>query len=181
MKTHPISVCLALAAIIALIVAACAINQKHGPGVSIHETYVEIYPGTKISSADQKALDAVLNKFSKSFYKIRTYEHGKLVKTQGSLEETRIDQILVAEAKKASLKGVSESTQQIGIAIQTGTTFKTAFMVYVNRPSSPPPAPAWTKPSAIDLQISKRLVSRVRPILQKYSHQLALQSERTGN
>src|SRR6476646_1491443 len=62
-KRHRVPTYVVLGVIIALIVGACAITQKHGPGVSIHETFVEIYPGTKISSADQKALDAVLKHF----------------------------------------------------------------------------------------------------------------------
>jgi hypothetical protein len=88
-KKHPVPTYVVLGVIIALIVVACAITQKHGPGVSIHETFVEIYPGTKISSADQKALDAVLKQFSKSLYKIRTYDRGKLVKTQGGSSKAR--------------------------------------------------------------------------------------------
>ena len=63
-KTHPILKYVALGVSIALVVVACTITQKHAPGVSIHETFVEIYPGTKISSDDQKALDAVLKNFN---------------------------------------------------------------------------------------------------------------------
>jgi hypothetical protein len=157
-KKHPVSTYVVLGVIIALVVVACAITQKHGPGVSIHETFVEIYPGTKISSADQKALDAVLKQFSKSLYKIRTYDRGKLVKTQGSLEEARIDQTLVADASIASQKGVSVSTLQIG---KSGWTQQ-----------SPSPSPVSGSPT--ELEVSKRLVSRVTPILQKYSQQPAL-------
>jgi hypothetical protein len=159
MKTHPISVCLVLAASISLIVVACTITQKHGPGVSIHETSVQIYPGTKISADDQKALDAVLKQFSKSLYKIRTYDRGKLVKTQGSLEDTRIDQTLVADAIIASQKGVSVSTLQICRFAQW-------------KQQSPTPSPVSGSPT--ELEVCKRLVSRVTPILQKYSQQPAL-------
>lgn len=155
-KKHPVSTYVVLGVIIALIVVACAITQKHGPGVSIHETFVEIYPGTQISSADQKALDAVLKQFSKSLYKIRTYDRGKLVKTQGSLEDALIDQTLVADANIASQKGVSVSTLRIGRFAQW-------------REQSPTPLSG----SATELEISKRLVSRVTPILQKYSQQPA--------
>jgi len=155
-KKHPVPTYVVLGVIIALIVGACAITQKHGPGVSIHETFVEIYPGTQISSADQKALDAVLKQFSKSLYKIRTYDRGKLVKTQGSLEDALIDQTLVADANIASQKGVSVSTLRIGRFAQW-------------REQSPTPLSG----SATELEISKRLVSRVTPILQKYSQQPA--------
>src|SRR5215469_13700218 len=113
MKKHPIGVCVVFGVIIALGIVACTIAEKHGPGVYIHETYVEIYPGTKISSHDQRALDAVLKQFNKSFYKIRTYDRGKLVKTQGSLEDARVDQTLFADATKAPKQGFSHSTLQI--------------------------------------------------------------------
>lgn len=156
-KKHPVPTYVVLGVIIALIVVACAITQKHGPGVSIHETFVEIYPGTKISSADQKALDAVLKQFSKSLYKIRTYDRGKLVKTQGSLEEAQINQTLVADAIIASQKGVSVSTLQISRFAQWKMQIPTPLPV----PGSPTD------------EVSKRLVSRVTPILQKYSQQPA--------
>jgi hypothetical protein len=164
MKKHPVWVCAALGVSIALIVVACTITQKHGPGVSIHETYVEIYSGTKISSDDQKALDAVLKNFNKSLYKIRTYDRGNLVKTQGSLEDTRIDQMLVADAINASQKGVSLSTLQIGNPYQLN--IRPAHGPAPWKEQSPSPAPVSERTK---LELSKRLVSRVTPILQKYS------------
>jgi hypothetical protein len=174
MKTHPISVCLALAAIIALIVAACAINQKHAPGVSIRKTSVEVYPGTKISADDQKALDAVLKNFNKSLYKIRTYDRGRLVKTRGSLADVRIDQKLLAEISMASKEGVSYYASQFGYY-----NYDNVAHAYVHAQGVPTPFPLeWTKlppPPTTELRNSERLVSRVAPILQKYSNQPALQ------
>jgi hypothetical protein len=167
MKKHPIWVCAALGVGIALIVVACTITPKHGPGVSIHETSVQIYPGTKISSADQKALDAVLKHFDKSLYQIRTYDRGRLVKTQGSLEDTRIDQTLVADAINASQKGVSVSTLQIGNPYQLNIGKTILISAAYWKQQSPTPSPVSS--SATELQRSKRLVSRVTPILQKYS------------
>ena len=158
-KKHPVPTYVVLGGIIALVVVACAITQKHGPGVSIHETYVEIYPGTTISSGDQKALDAVLKQFSKSLYKIRTYDRGKLVKTQGSLEEAQIARTLVADAIIASQKGVSVSTLQI-----------CRFAQWRQQSPMSPIGPR----SSTEREVSERLVSRVTPILQKYSQQPAL-------
>jgi hypothetical protein len=174
MKAHPISVGLVLAVSIALIVVACTITQKHAPGVSIHKTSVEVYPGTKISSDDQKALDAVLKNFNKSLYKIRVYDHGKLVKTRGSLADARIDQTLLAEVSKASPEGVPEFALQFGYYNYDNVT-----KAYVHPQGVPTPFPSgWTKlppPPTAELLDSERLVSRVAPILRKYSHQSALQ------
>jgi hypothetical protein len=173
-KKHPVSVCVVLAVSIALIVVACTITQTHAPGVSINETSVQIYPGTKISSDDQKALDAVLKNFNKSLYQIRTYDRGKLVKTRGSLEDARIDQKLVAEVSKASQKGVSDSTLQLGNPqkFTIGWPNQASANVFTSRASSPPPPPSPSTqptPSSTELRVSKRLVSLVTPILQKYS------------
>jgi hypothetical protein len=164
-KKRPVPTYVVLGVIIALIVAACAITPKLGPGVSIHEAFVEIYPGTKISSADQKALDAVLKQFSKSLYKIKTYDRGKLMQTKGSLKDARIDQRLVAEVNKASVNGFTDLTLQIGIGNYPDTAH-----AYVHPSGVPTPAPAgeWI-PTAQQVRDSERLRSRVAPILQKYS------------
>jgi len=158
-KKHAVPTYVMLGVIIALIVVGCAITPLLGPGVSINEPFVDIYPGTNISSADQKALDAVLKQFSTSLYKIRTYDRGKLVKTQGSLEDARIDETLVAAAIIASQKGVSVSTLQI--------------CRYAQWKQQSPMSPI-VSGSLTELEATQRLVSRVTPILQKYSQQPAL-------
>ena len=132
---------------IALVVVACTITQKHAPGVSIHETFVEIYPGTKISGDDQKALNAVLKHFDKSLYKIKTYDSGKLVKTRGGLADARIDQKLFAEISKASQNGFSDITIQILGALTSPS----------KNPLPPPPPP------------STKEFLEIKQILQKYS------------
>jgi hypothetical protein len=181
MKKHTVWVCAALALSIALIVVACTVTQTHGPGVYIYGPYVQIYPGTKISSDDQKALDAILKNFNQSLYKIRAYDRGKLVKTQGTLEDTRIDQVLLAEISKASQKGVSVSAEQIG-AINPHTHLYTR--VITGPTPYNPNTDVYTKTTQMSKKEyldCKRLVSRVGPILQKYSPQLARQYERAGN
>ena len=155
MKTYPISMCLTLAAGIALIVVVTAIAQKPRAGVSIHETSVKIHPGTKISGDDQKKLDDVLKKFDGSLYKIRRYDRGRLVKEQGSLADVRIDQTLLAGTNRAVKEGISE------FALQFGWGF---HYVHVGNNPTPSPPPGST---SITAQI-RGLRSRVAPILQKY-------------
>jgi hypothetical protein len=152
MKTHPILVCLSLVAGIALIVVGAAIAEKQRAGVSIEKTSVQIHPGTKISSDDQKALDAVLKHFDKSLYKIETYDRGKVVRKQGNLLD--VDGSLVAEVKKALVDGGSFWAVQIGRADLTASTHQNNHV---------------SNPAKIDLQESERLRTRVAPILQKYS------------
>ena len=155
-KTRPPSVWLVLALGSALIVAACSITQTFGPGVAIHSA-VLIYPGTRISSADQKELDAILKEFNKSLYKIETYDHGNLVKTRGLLQETLIDKLLFLESKKIPLSGRSQDTLQIGLGCWVACNVSTSKV-----PSTP------MKPPKQELQNSARLVSRVTPIMLKY-------------
>jgi hypothetical protein len=166
-KKHRVPTYVVLGVIIALIVVACAITPKLGPGVSIQEPFVEIYPGTNISSADQKALDAVLKQFSKSLYKIRTYDRGKLVKTKGSLEDAHIDQRLLAEVNRVSVTGFTDLTLQIGNG-NYPLSPDTAH-AYVHPSGIPTPAPAGEWIPTAQLRASERLCSRVAPILQKYS------------
>lgn len=177
MKTHPVSVCLAVAASVALVVAVCAIAQTHAPGMAIQETAVKIHPGTKISSDDQKALDAVLKKYREQLYKIKTYDHGKVVKTQGRLEDARLDQTLVAETNQAALRGVSLIALQIGHehwpsgAMGSPEPTNTPFDNSPNKqlgPTTPPPPPP-NKNTVLNPMEVRGLVRSVAPILQKYS------------
>jgi hypothetical protein len=163
MKKHLVLLCVVFAVSIALSVVTTAIAQKQRARVSIHETFVHIHPGTKISSDDQKALDAVLKNFNKSLYKIRTYDRGKLVKTKGRLEDVRIDQALVAEANKASQEGISDVALQIGLARSP-----IAYVWQSSQPWTPPPSIPNAPPSTPMLD-SKQLATRIAPILKKYS------------
>lgn len=177
MKTHAILLRVVLPAGIALIVVVCAIAQTHNPRMSIQERSIQIHPGTKITSEDQKALDAVLRKHNKSLYKIRTYDRGKVVKEQGTLENARIDQTLVAEANEAALRGVSFIALQIGSEHSAGTTgasplpTNTPFDNSANKqlgPSPTPPPPPPNTNTVLSPMEVQELVSRVAPILQKY-------------
>lgn len=164
MKKHLVLLCVVFAVSIALVVVATAIAQQHAAGVSIQETSIQIHPGTKISSDDQKALDAVLRNFNNSLYKIRTYDHGKLVRTQGSLEDARIDQKLVAKANKASQEGISDVALQIG---NLGNPIAYIFQQHIQ--TTPPPNsrnPIYIHQQYLD---SKQLATRIAPILKKYS------------
>ena len=58
MKTRPQLLLLAGAAVLAL--GACATLELRKGGVSLHEAYIEIHPGTNISMEDEKQLDRIL-------------------------------------------------------------------------------------------------------------------------
>jgi hypothetical protein len=167
MKKHPIGVCTALGVSITLIIGACTISQKHGPGVYIHNAYIEIYPGTQISSGDQKALNAILKHFDKSLYKIKTYEHGQLVKTQGRLDDVYIDPVLVADVIKASQQGIPNFAEQIGNPNRT-------------HGMAPSTGHAAKMPTPLPPEESERLVRLVTPVLLKYSNDQTASAMKTG-
>ncbi len=102
MKTRPQLLFWAGAAVLAL--GACATLELQKAGVSLHQAYIEIHPGTNISKDDEKQLNRILRKYKASFYKIKKIENGQ-VKTQGRLKDIFIEQKLLTEVKKAG--GVS--------------------------------------------------------------------------
>jgi hypothetical protein len=124
--------------------------QGEGGKVKITETRIEIHPGTKLSTDDQKALSDVLKKFDKSLYKMEEYKNGKVTKTDGKLNDMHIDKALVSELASAKAHGLTVNTTQIV------NTFKTW--------QQPPPAGMALTPAK-----EKELVRQVAPIVEKYS------------
>ena len=173
-EKYAVRVCVVLTVSIGLGVVICrpSIAQKQRPQVSVHETFVQIHPGTRISGDDQRALDAVLKHYGGSLYQLRTYNHGKVVRTQGKLKDARIDQTLVAEVNEAALRGVSYVAVQIGRANSprqtptpvTGPTSPTDN--YTSKVHIPTPAPNTAGKLPME---AREMVNRVAPILQKYS------------
>ena len=56
-----------------------------------------VLPGTKISDADYGTMNRILSQYSKSLYVVKTYENGKLTKTQGKMKNVVLDKKLTAE------------------------------------------------------------------------------------
>ena|SRR5438034_1541055 len=56
--------------------------------VVITKTGIVMHPCVPISEEDDKAMDNVLNKYSKSLYKIETVHDGKVTKTRGKAKLT---------------------------------------------------------------------------------------------
>lgn len=132
MKTRPILILTLLALGIVLGVGACETLKSHHGGVTMHDTYVAIHPGTKISPDDQQRLDTILKKYHNSLYKVQQYDKGKLVKSAGRLKNVRMDQALLAEVSSAAHDGVSVSTVEIGIAAHPETMGTASHPDFVN-------------------------------------------------
>jgi len=168
---------LVLAGALSLILGACATwGLLHG-GVNIHETYVEIQPGVKFTSTDRAQLDQILCQYQNKLYKIKDSDNGRLVFTQGRLNDIFVRQTFLADVAKAESNGISYSAIQIGAAEhgwhppgQIG-----AAEHGWHPPARPEhgwhPAHGWHPPSLTEeyLRQCREMVERVTPILKKYS------------
>jgi hypothetical protein len=159
MKILPQIKCLAPTLVGFALSSSFAFAQEQSGKVKITDTRVEIHPGSQLSQSDIDAIDAKLKKFDKSlyrtFYRIDTYQNGKLTKSQGNLSEQHLDKMLAAEVKSARARGFTVRTQQV---VNTSSTSK----------SQQPPPP--TGPIAFTPQKEKEVVKQVAPILKKYSN-----------
>jgi hypothetical protein len=112
-------------------------------GVTIQNEGIVIHPGTKLSKSDEKALNDVLSKYSKTLYRVETYKNGKLTKAVGELKLDKKTSSEIANAKAAGL------TDWTGIFF--GATKNSA-------------------PRALtEDKNAKVLIEQVKPILQKYT------------
>lgn len=182
MKTRPQLLFLAGAAALAL--GACATLQLGRPGVSLHDTYIEIHPGTNISAQDEQQLDRILRQYESWFYKIKKTENGQ-VKTKGRLKDIFIEPKLLTEVAAAG--GVSHFALQIGTPAHPDHTIHPDHTVHPDHTIHPdhtvhPDHVAhpehWSHPDHVshpdrftlaDQQKMVEMVRRVTPILQNYS------------
>lgn len=182
MKTRPQLLFLAGAAILAL--GACATLELGKPGVSLHEAYIEIHPGTNISTADEKQLNQILRQYKGFFYKIKKTENGHAT-IRGQLKDVFIEPRLLTEVQNAS--GVSYWTTQIGTqahpdhtihpdhtvhpehTVHPDRTHHPEHTIHPERTSHPDHNlhPDWFTEQ--DCEEMAEMVKRVTPILKKYS------------
>jgi hypothetical protein len=170
---------LVLAGAFSLILGACATwDLLHG-GVNIHETYVEIQPRVNFTSTDRAQLDQILCQYQNKLYKIKDSDNGKLVFTQGRLNDIFVRQMFLADVAKAESNGVSYSAVQIGAA-EHGWHPPSSPAHGWHPPANPAhgwhppasPAHGWHPPlTEEDLRQCREMVRRVTPILKKYSQE----------
>jgi hypothetical protein len=124
--------------------------QDNGAGIVI--------PGTEISNEDGEAMNAILKKYDKEIYKLRTYENARLTKTKGSLQDLVLDrELLSAMAVNVKKAGFTHFAVQLGICN------------YAHRPLGPSTTPVGSGVGpAQHIRASKELVSELKSILDKY-------------
>ena len=131
--------------------AMAARKAKSKKKVEITNNTIVIHPTVKMSPTDAKAMDAVLEKNSKTLYKVDTIENGK-VTTKGSLKDANLTVAAKAEAPKEARGGSNKSHQVIcpaSCSPQDVAPFSTIFK--------------GTGPDA-----KRKLIDDLKPILEKY-------------
>ena len=126
---------------------------KHKPKVEITNETIVMHPAVKLSPADAKAVDDVLQKNSKTLYKIDTVENGKVTKTAGVLPEASLTAAAKSDAAAAPRAGRGDKTHQVICEApchnQQVAPFSTIF-------------------KSTDTVARQRLINELKPILEKY-------------
>lgn len=133
--------------------AVAARKTKHRKKVEITNDTIVLHPTVRMSPADEKAMDAVLEKNSKTLYKIDTVENGKVTHTKGVMPE-------------GNLTGTARSERT---GTPSGNSHKTHQVICVaacNPQLVAPPFSTAFKPT--DAVARQRLIQDLKPILTKY-------------
>lgn len=184
MKMRPQLLLLAGGTALALGACVTTLGSRHG-GVTFHDAYVEIHPGTNISPEDQRELVKILRQYDSSLYKIRRTDNGR-VTTRGRLKDVLIEDRLQAEVSNGG--GIAFSSLQIGTQAHPDHSIQAEHNSHPeqnNHPQQnvhpqqnsrpqhnehPNSALHQQHPQLIGFEICSELVSRVTPVLKKYSH-----------
>jgi hypothetical protein len=141
-------------------------------------------PGTSVSQADQDSVMAILGQYKRSLYKIQTYKDGNPSgKPHGTLADKIIGEATVAQvASDAKQNALSGWGIQIGNSSSSHPTSQpTPTPTPTPQPSGSPSHPTTVQaampsgspshPTKVpaDEAASRELVSKVAPILRKYS------------
>jgi hypothetical protein len=104
----------ALVTMVLVLVVACAavVGGKHAGVIYVHDKdAIVVRPEAQLSQNDCDSIKAILPKYDKRLYRIRTYKAGKLTREKGQLDLNRIQAGLgsniSAEAKSMGFTGCS--------------------------------------------------------------------------
>jgi hypothetical protein len=195
MKTNAVASIVSAGIGVALVVVgACSSMMGNKPKKVVIEDERIFIPGTSVSKADQDSVLAILRHYKRSLYKIQAYKEGNPSgKPHGALPNEIIGAATVAQvasdAKQNALSGwgiqigsSSHPTAQQTPTPQPGgspshpTTVPAAIpagspshpmTVPAAKPSGSPSHPTTVPPA--DEATNRELVSKVAPILRKYS------------
>ena len=141
------------------------------------DIYMIIRPEAKVSGTEADQVRQKLSMFDKSLYKIQTYENGKLVKTDG-----RLDDKIMQNGLATDVAHQAESIQFTGIALQVGRTFpppptpSPSTNVAAEHSPHPHPSPSVSPsptvppgPSTTMVWETRGKIKELEPLLSKYN------------
>ncbi|PYM08257.1 MAG: hypothetical protein DMF15_08940 [Verrucomicrobia bacterium] len=181
MKTNAVVLIVSAGVGAALVgVGACSSMMGNKPKKVVIEDGRIFIPGTSVSQADQDSVMAILGQYKRSLYKIQTYKDGNPSgKPHGALADKIIGEATVAQvasdAKQNALSGwgiqigsssSSHPTTQPSPTPQPSGSPSHPTTVQAATPSGSPSHP---QKVPADEAASRELVSKVAPILRKYS------------
>jgi hypothetical protein len=180
MKTNAVVLIVSAGVGAALVVGACSSMMGNKAKKVVIEDGRIFIPGTSVSQADQDSVMAILGQYKRSLYKIQTYKDGNPSgKPHGALADKIIGEATVAQvASDAKQNALSGWGIQIGSASSSHpTTQPSPTPQPGGSPSHPTtvqgamPSGSSSHPTKVpaDEGASRELVSKVAPILRKYS------------
>jgi len=180
MKTNAVaSIVFAGIGVALVVVGACSSMMGNKPKKVVIEEQRIFIPGTSVSKADQDSVLAILRHYKRSLYKIQEYKDGNPSgKPRGALPNEIIGAATVAQvASDAKQNALSGWGIQIGSSshpqVQPSPTPQPSgspshpTTVPGAKPSGSPSHPTTVPPA--DEATNRELVSKVAPILRKYS------------
>jgi len=144
---------LVLGLIACAVIISCALNptaDARTGKVDISDDVIVLHAAVQLSAADERAMTAVLKKYSKSLYRIDRVEKGAETKTLGTLEMGKLT---------AAAKAAVTSEGQNG------------WIHYCGQLTCPKPCNENTPPIKVNTATQaekEKLIAHIKPILEKY-------------
>jgi hypothetical protein len=168
MKTNAVVLIVSAGVGAALVgVGACSSMMGNKPKKVVIEDGRIFIPGTSVSQADQDSVMAILGQYKRSLYKIQTYKDGN---PSGKPHGTLADKI-IGEAPVAQVASDAKQNALSGWGIQIGSSSSSHPTTTTQPGPTPRPSGSPSHPTKVpaDEAASRELVSKVAPILRKYS------------
>jgi hypothetical protein len=179
MKTNAVVLIVSAGVGAALVVGACSSMMGNKAKKVVIDDGRIFIPGNAITKEDQDSVSAILSQYKKSLYKVQTFQDGN---PSGKAKGTLADEI-IGTATVAQVKSDAKQNALSGWGIQIGS----ATSSHPTQQPSPTPQPGGSPshPTTVqgaipsgsshptkvpaDEAASRELVSKVAPILRKYS------------
>ena len=168
MKTNAVVLIVSAGVGAALVgVGACSSMMGNKPKKVVIEDARIFIPGNAITKDDQDSVSAILKQYRKSLYNVQTFQDGNPSgKPHGALADK-----IIGEATVAQVASDAKQNALSGWGIQIGSSTSSHPQTATQPGPTPRPSGSPSHPTKVpaDEAASRELVSKVAPILRKYS------------